>query len=103
MKISGLQKFILRECHGLKGRISRNRFEKFYNSKKIPSKLEQIKIISKSIDRLINKGLLAGFGERTQFKWFIKEVRLTRNGRQLTKKLMGEQKELPFKKVRKKK
>ena len=103
MKLSILQKFILKNCYGSKGKISRKRFEKFYNGKKVPGKLERIKIISKSIDRLINKGLLIGSGEKTQHKWFIKEVKLTRTGRKMAKKLMGEQKELPFKKVKKSK
>jgi len=100
MKLSELQKFILKNCYGLKGKVSRSVFGKFYNGLKKPTKLERIKIISKSIDRLIGKGLLIGFGQKTQYKWFMKEVSLTRLGRQITKKLMGEQRELPFKKYK---
>ena len=97
MKLSLLQKFILKEGFGTKGRILRSRFNKFYNGKVTPTILERVKVISKSIDRLIAKGLLAGFGEKTQHKWFIKEVQLTAKGLAEAKKLMGEQTSLPFK------
>ena len=100
MKLSGLQRFILKNCYGSRSKVLRVRFGKFYNGKKRPNKLERIKIISKSIDRLINKGLLIGSGEKTQHKWFIKEVQLTRLGRRVAKKLMGEQTVLPLKKKR---
>lgn len=97
MKLSTLQKFILRSCYGIKGKVARVKFQKFYESQKNPPiKEEQIKIISRSIDRLINRGLLIGWGEKTQYKWFIKEVQLTPTGRRLAKKLQGEQTKLPF-------
>ncbi|HLD27605.1 MAG TPA: hypothetical protein VJB39_02030 [Patescibacteria group bacterium] len=102
MKLSSLQKFILKEGFGNRGKILRHRFHKFYDGQKIPlGRLSQVKIISKSIDRLIDKGLLLGFGEKTQHKWFIKEVQLTALGRGFGKKLLGEQKSLPFKKRKK--
>lgn len=97
MKLSLLQKFILKESFGIKGVISRNRYHKYYNGKKNPARLKQVKIISKSIDRLIDKGLMVGFGEKTKHKWFIKEIKLTPAGRLVSKKLTGEQKSLPFK------
>lgn len=99
MPLSALQKFILKECLGEKGKVLSKKFLRFYASQgKAPSKLEQVKIVSKSVDRLIHKGLLVGFGEQTQYKWFIREVQLTRVGRRLGKKLLGEQARLPFKK-----
>lgn len=102
MKLSSLQKFILKESFGVRGKILRNRFHKFYDSQKsLLNRLSQVKIISKSIDRLIDKGLLVGFGQKTQHKLFIKEVCLTAKGKALTKKLLGEQKSLPFKKRKK--
>jgi hypothetical protein len=46
---------------------------------------------------LIDKEFLIGYGVRTPKKWFIKEIKLTVNGRRMAKKLQGEQQALPFK------
>lgn len=98
MSLSGLQKYILKTCYGQKKLLVKARFEKYYSGvNKVPVKSEQIKIISRSIDRLINKGYLVGYGEKTQYKWFIYEVKLTSVGRRTSKKLQGEQIKLPFK------
>ena len=86
MRLSDLQKYILK---------------KVWNTnkiKKVPTKNLQIKIITKSIERLIDKGLMIGYGEKTQYKLFIKQVKLTSFGKKVTKKLFGEQIKLPFKK-----
>ena len=89
MRLSHLQKFILLQCLESKtGRISRTRL----NVK------NKTKIITKSIERLIDKELLVGFGERTKYKWFIKDIKITRKGRIEAKKLLGEQLKLKFKK-----
>jgi hypothetical protein len=99
MLLSNLQKFILLECLSSKtGRISRGKFNKFYEKIEKKPKVEMMtKIITQSIERLIEKGLLVGFGERTKEKWFIKEIKLTALGRRVAKKLMGEQMRLPLK------
>ena len=47
---------------------------------------------------LIEKELLVGFGQRTKYKWFIKEIKLNRQGKSQAKKLLGEQLKLKFKK-----
>ncbi len=52
--------------------------------------------VTKSLERLIDKGLLIGYGRRTPKKWFIDEVILTPKGRKETKKLLGKQQKLPF-------
>jgi hypothetical protein len=97
MKLSTLQKFILNLSYGSK-KTSRQVFNKFYNSQNnAPKGEDKVKIITKSLERLIDKGLMVGFGERTKYKWYIKEVRLTASGRRLAKKMMGEQAKLPFK------
>jgi len=105
MHLSDLQKYILKEVwDARKVKVGRTRFAKFYDSqKKVPAKKLQTKIITQSLERLIDKGLLVGFGERTKFKWFIKEVKFTPGGKKLATKLQGEQVELPFKKRRIKK
>ena len=104
MRLSHLQKFILLECLESKtGRISRTRLNKFYESQKKKPKDEMItKIITKSIERLIDKEMLVGFGERTKYKWFIKDIKITRQGKKQAKKLLGEQLKLKFRNKKKK-
>lgn len=100
MRLSNLQKYILLECAAVKtSRISRGRLNVFYDKiNKKPKKEVWTKIITKSIERLIAKELIIGYGERTKYKWFIKEIRLTTKGKRLVKKLMGEQMKIPFRK-----
>ena len=77
----------------------RGRLNKFYEKIEKKPKVEMMtKIITQSIERLIDKELLVGFGERTSHKWFIKEIKLTDFGRRQTKKLLGEQMSFNFKK-----
>lgn len=98
MRLSDLQKFILLECLNSKtGRISRIRLNHFYDKVENRPKIDLItKIITKSLERLVDKNLLVGFGERTMCKWFIKEIKITGLGRKIAKKLLGEQTQLPF-------
>ena len=101
MKLSALQKFILREnlLNSRQGKISRFNFENFYSKlKKAPAKKIRTNIITKSIERLIDKGLLIGFGEKTQHKLFITHTKLTNRGLKTAKGLLGKQSQLPFKK-----
>ena len=100
MRLSNLQKFILLECLNSKtGRILRNKLNKFYEKIEKKPKVEMVtKIITQSIERLIDKEMMVGFGERTQHKWYIKEIKLTAQGRRAAKNLLGEQMLLPFKK-----
>jgi hypothetical protein len=106
MKLSGLQKYILKNTlQNNKLRVSRNVFEKFYDNKKTavgPERSRRAKkirtnIITKSIERLIDKGLLVGFGEKTQYKLFITQVKLTPHGKKTTQNLFGQQEKLPLK------
>jgi len=99
MKLSGLQKYILKNTlQNNKLRVSRNVFEKFYDNKKTPpAKKIRTNIITKSIERLIDKGLLVGFGEKTQYKLFINQIKLTPQGKKTTQELFGKQVKLPLK------
>ena len=98
MRLSLLQKYVLRTCYSKLPKTSRNGFARFYESQKTkPKKEDMVNIITKSLESLIDKQLVVGFGERTTHKWYIKEVKLTAKGRKLTKKLLGEQQKLPFK------
>ncbi|MFW0837923.1 MAG: hypothetical protein ACKKL5_02875 [Candidatus Komeilibacteria bacterium] len=98
MVLSNLQKYILRQVASASGKnVKRSIFDKFYDKqKKAPSKLARTKIITQSLERLIDRGLLVGSGKRTRYKWFITEVRLTPLGRKETQRLWGQQDELPF-------
>jgi len=104
MRLSDLQKYIIKKSYESgKARTNRISLVKFYiNQKNSPAVNLQTKIITQSIERLIDRGLMVGFGERTRCKWFIKEVKLTSAGQKLAKKLQGEQIELPFRKVKRK-
>jgi hypothetical protein len=99
MKLSRLQKYILKNTlQSNKVRVSRNVFEKFYdNIKKPPAKKIRTNIITKSIERLIDKGLIVGFGEKTQYKLFIIQIKLTLRGKKTAQNLFGQQEKLPLK------
>ena len=82
--------------------MSRKGFEKFYTAAKKKPKLADIQnIITKSIERLIDKELLTGYGRRTPHMWFIDEISLTGKGKKTARKCFGEQQTLPFKKRKK--
>ena len=99
MRLSNLQKYILKKVwNSNKLKVNRYNFNSFYNQKKKdPQKNLQIKIITKSIERLIDRGLLIGFGEKTQYKLYIHKVKITPLGKKIIKKILGEQIKLPFK------
>ena len=104
MKLSSLQKYILKHCFESRGsQISKQKIFEFYkNQKKAPLLKDEITIITKSIERLIVKELIAGYGWKTAHKWFIREVKLTPTGRKVAKTLFGTQQILPIK-IKKKK
>jgi len=98
MRLSKLQKYILLQAYNNKGKlIPKKELKRFYkNQKKTPKEKDVQGIITKSVERLIDKELMIGFGIRTPHKWFIKEIRLTKKGRTVAKKLLGEQQTLPL-------
>jgi len=99
MRLSQLQKFILRSVYSARNKVKRNIFLKFYDKqKKKPKKEDQQGSVTRSMESLIKKGLMIGFGRRTPEKWFIEEVKLTSKGKKQIKKLNGKQQVLPFKK-----
>lgn len=100
MVLSRLQTYILRHVRARRPQqLQRRELSDFYKSCKKPPAIEnQTKIITQSIERLINKGLVVGYGVKTKEKFFIKEVRLTRMGGKLARQLLGTQQVLPLKK-----
>lgn len=102
MRPSPLQKYILKQGYLEAGKFNRDKLLKFYeNYKKPPLPEDQINIITKCLERLIDKEWLVGYGIRASHKWFIKEIKLTGKGRQVAKKLLSNQQILPFKKRKK--
>ncbi len=99
MRLSQLQKYIL--LRGLEHRqatVDKEQLLKYYlHHRPEPKPADQVKIITKSVERLIDKGLVKSTGIKTKDKWYIKQVILTRLGKQEAKKLLGQQALLPFK------
>lgn len=99
MRLSPLQRFILLEClDGARRHVARTVFMAFYRKRSsFPSGNDRQDAVTKSLERLIDKGLMIGYGRRTPKKWFIDEVALTPKGRKETRKLLGKQQQLPLK------
>ncbi len=98
MRVSGLQRFSLIECYNRRtSRLPRAAIGAFYRA--MPRQpIDTQDVITKSLERLIDKGLLIGYGRRTPKKWFIDEIKLTPAGRRFARKLLGEQLSLPLRK-----
>lgn len=107
MKLSHLQKFILVRSLLQGGKIERNLFRQFYGNQAKPSSFTQCKpakekyqesIITKSLEHLIDRELLIGYGRRTPHKWFVTHVKLTQKGAKISQILLEEKQiKLPLK------
>lgn len=94
MYLSSLQKKILFECYFRSGKISFEEIIKSYKGRAI----KNIKgLINKSLKRLIKKELVSALVKKTPHKSFIKEIRLTKLGKQLVKEILDQKQKLPFK------
>lgn len=106
-----LQRHILKECFARKkDKVKRGAFATFYPVKSPQpgasakgggfnriNRKNQIDTLTKCLERLINRGLLVGYGTRTREKWFIREVRMTPLGRrEWVKWIASRQAKLPF-------
>ena len=98
MRLSPLQKYILKVCYTSSAKVvGRGGFVRFYEAQKQkPKSQDLVNIITKSLESLVDKGLMVGYGVRTREKWYIKEVRLLPGGRRIARKLLGEQQALPL-------
>lgn len=94
-RISRLQKAILRTCYPLRGRVERRRFHAFGKQEETMAK-DVVDVVTKALERLIDRGLLVGHGVRTKKKWFVHAVRLTPEGRRVARRLTGTQQILPL-------
>lgn len=103
MYLSALQRYILKQTYINGPQCSRSFFNKFYprttsgagRGKK--SREQEIKIITVSLERLIAKGLIRGYGYKTATKLFLDKVSLMPAGRKVIKKLLDDQQRLPLK------
>lgn len=98
MTFSTLQRYILREAYQSRvKRFPRRQLVRFYERRRsAPKVADRQNNITKSLERLIDKGYLTGYGRRTPRKWFIEEVALTALGRRAGKVSLGEQQALPL-------
>ncbi len=84
-------------CLAKGGRASREMFYGYYiQTADTPTHDEQVSSITKTLERLIDRELMVGYGVRTAHKWYIKEVKLLPAGKRRAKKLLGEQQLLPL-------
>jgi hypothetical protein len=98
MKLSALQKYILIECLTTSEKMLRGKFREYYQNKKNKPKLkDQNDIVNKSINKLIDKGLLVGFGRRTSEKWFFTFVKLTPKGKKKSMEIFKSKQQKLFK------
>lgn len=98
---SQLQKYILLSAFNQKKLLAREQIRGFYYNYKIkPKKKDQEDAITKSIDRLIGRGMIIGLGYKTSRKWYNKSVKLTPLGKKSARELLGKQLSLPFKKLK---
>lgn len=99
MALSKLQRYILLNVwQSTRTKVARQIFYKFYGTKKSPPLSLQTKIITKSIERLIDRGLLIGYGTKTQYKLFIEQVQLTSQGKKIARLSFGKQASFPWSK-----
>ena len=91
MRLSSLQRYILLACNDAKGqRRERRGLEQFYDGEtERPSEKDVQNAVTRSLERLIDKELLIGYGVRTPHRWYIKEIRLPPKGRRVVKELLA--------------
>lgn len=79
--LSKLQQFILEACVEGGGSVSRSVIDKSPDKSSSKAHKEHYKqIITQSIERLIDRGLLVGYGLKTAEKLFISKIRITPQG-----------------------
>ncbi len=95
VNLSPLQKYIL--CQGYANGAKEIKKDNLLKCSTKQPRKDAINILSKSIDRLIARGLVVGCGYKTSEKLFITSIKLTSSGRRAARQLMGVQQKLPFK------
>ena len=92
--LSKLQQYILEECLTRGGSVGRRIFDNAQQGQHTK------KVITQSIERLIGRGLLIGYGIKTKAKLFIDKVKITAAGRRQVQQLRdSRQTKLPLHKI----
>lgn len=104
MQLSDLQRYILVQALAAnRTTIHKEALLRFYSAgpKRLKPK-DEISDLTRSVERLIDRGLVIGYGSKTAQRWFVTEVRLTPPGRRLARELLGTQQLLPLRSARSK-
>ncbi len=98
MRFSALQKYIIKSCYlSSADEVPRQTFMRHYQGLAHPPKRDdQVNSLTKSLESLIDRSLLKGYGVRTPRKWFISKVKLTPLGKKTARRLMSNQPPLPL-------
>lgn len=103
MRLSSLQRYLLLEGYVQKRRLTKAHVLRYYESfVNPPSVKDQHGAVDKSIERLIQQGLARAHGTKTQEKWVIEQVSLTREGRAVAGEILKMRGRLPLPRQRKK-
>lgn len=96
--LSRLQQYILEECLARGGQCQRRIFDNSPAAKHSHAQTENYKkIVTQSIERLIERGLAVGYGMKTKEKLFIEKVKITSAGRKQAQNLrLARQAKLPL-------
>ena len=82
LMLSKLQQFILEACAEGGGSVQRSVIDAYHDRSSSKAQQEHYKqIITQSIERLIDRGLLVGYGTKTREKLFITKIKLTPAGK----------------------
>lgn len=79
---SSIQQYILLQCWQRGGLCSRRLLDSDYQASRSRAKaVNYKKIVTVSLERLIERGILVGYGIKTKDKLFINKIKLTPLGR----------------------
>jgi len=98
--LSALQKYILTVSFASRGRaVTKEALLDFYRQAGQAKPDDVQGIVTRSVERLIERGLVTVRGTKTPKKLFITDVQLTPLGRKRARALLGEQQALPLRKI----
>ena len=99
MRLSPLQKYILKTCGANNGQGKKDDFYDFYSISELDKHKKTIQdTIHKCLETLVAKDMMVAYGKKTAQKWFIDKVRLTNSGKQAAKEIQKtRQAKLPIK------
>lgn len=103
MRLSPLQRYLLLEGYTQKRRLSKAYLLRYYETMSHPPSVkDQHSALDKSIERLLLQGFVRSHGTKTQEKWVIEQVSLTREGRAVAGEILKTRGRLPLPRRRKK-